>query len=274
MPVGVNGTASHHFVAYFGPADFFTLAKQGHAFELERAVDLGWNWITPVSRLLLQGLRVIAGVVHNYGLTILLLAFLIRLALHPMNLSSMKSMRAMQRLQPELERLRERHKNDPQALNAATIGLYREHNVNPASGCLPMLLQMPLFFALYATINNAIDLRQAPFVGWIHDLSAPDTLFMLGPLPVRLLPIIMTAVGFLGQVFTPTQPEQAPTMYMMNLVMLFVFYNMPSGLVLYWTTMNLFNAVQQWMAKKHDEGQVVVAPAPSPAKGRKKGGRG
>jgi YidC/Oxa1 family membrane protein insertase len=198
----------------------------------------------------------------------------VRLALHPMNMTGMRSMRAMQKLQPEIERLRKKFENDPQALNTATMALYRENKVNPMGGCLPMVLQMPLFFALYAVINNAIDLRQAPFFGWIHDLSSPDLVAMIGPLPgighfpVRLLPLLMAGTGFLSQVLTPTDPKQAPTMYLMNIFMVFIFYNLPSGLVFYWTVMNLLTAFQQWLAIRGDSGAIVV-PEAAVVKGRK-----
>lgn len=272
MPVPATGSVSHRFVAYFGPADYFALQKQSGPLELERAVDMGWSWVVPISRLMLQALRAVESVVKNYGLAILLLATIVRLLLHPFNMSSMKSMRAMQKLQPEIERMREKYKSDPNALNTATMALYRENNVNPAGGCLPMILQMPLFFAMYAVINNAIDLRHAPFYGWIHDLSAPDLLVMAGPLPIRLLPIVMAATGFLSQKFAPTDPKQAPTMYMMNVVMLGIFYNLASGLVFYWTVMNVLTAVQQWLAMRGDGGVVVVTPTPEkPKKGRRSG---
>ena len=140
------------------------------------------------------------------------------------------------------------------------MALYRENGVNPAGGCLPMLLQMPLFFAMYAVISNAIDLRQAPFVAWIQDLSAPDQIFTVMGLPIRVLPLLMAGTGFLSQRFTPTDPKQAPTMYMMNAVMLVIFYNLPSGLVFYWTVMNVLTAVQQWLALRGDGSVVVVAP--------------
>ncbi len=259
MPLPTASAPVQRFIAYFGPGDYETLHKLG--FDLDRAVDLGWNWITPVSKLLLALLKAIERLVHNYGLTIILLATLVRLLLHPVNMSSMKSMRSMTKLQPEIERLREKYKNDPQALNTATMALYKENKVNPAGGCVPMLLQMPLFIALYSVLMSAIDLRQAPFVGWIHDLSAPDQLFALGPLPLRVLPILMALTGFLSQVLAPTNPQQAPTMYMMNFVMLFFFYNLPSGLVLYWTVMNVLTALQQWMVNRSDVGVVVVPEA-------------
>jgi len=260
MPLPGSGSGVQRFTAYFGPSDYFALAKESGPLEFERAVDMGFSWLLPVSKLLLWLLREINTVVGNFGLTILLLATIVRLALHPLNMSSMKSMRAMQRLQPEMERLRDKYKNDAQALNTATMALYRENGVNPAGGCLPMLLQMPLFFAMYAVISNAIDLRQAPFVAWIQDLSAPDQIFTVMGLPIRVLPLLMAGTGFLSQRFTPTDPKQAPTMYMMNAVMLVIFYNLPSGLVFYWTVMNVLTAVQQWLALRGDGSVVVVAP--------------
>jgi len=273
MPLPASGAGVQRFVAYIGPADHFALARESGPLEMERSVDLGWRWIVPFSKLLLQLMQALDSVVRNYGITILLLATLVRLLLHPMNMSSMRSMRAMQKLQPEVERIRKKFEGDPQALNAATMALYRENKVNPMGGCLPMLLQMPLFFALYAVINNAIDLRQAPFVAWIHDLSSPDLVATLGPLPLighfplRLLPLLMGATGLLSQVLTPTDPKQAPMMYMMNIFMVFIFYNLPSGLVFYWTVMNLLTAVQQWLALRGDSGAVVVPAAAG--KGRK-----
>jgi YidC/Oxa1 family membrane protein insertase len=110
-----------------------------------------------------------------------------------------------------------------------------------------MVIQMPLFFALYAVLYNSIELRMAPFVAWINDLSSPDLLFRVAGFPVHLLPIIMALSGLLTQRLTPTDPKQLPTMYMMNVMMLVFFYNLPSGLVLYWTVMNLLTAAQQWM---------------------------
>jgi YidC/Oxa1 family membrane protein insertase len=240
----------NRFLVYFGPSDYFGVARLGMG--LERMVDLGMAWIQPFSKLLLRVMVWLDRLVRNYGLAIILLATLVRLLLHPLAMMSIKSMRAMQRLQPEMERLKEKYKNDAQALNNAVMALYKENKVNPAGGCLPILLQMPLFFALYAVLWNTIALRQEPFVGWIHDLSAPDKLFTLFNLPIRLLPLIMAASGLLTQRLTPTDPRQVSTMYMMNVVMLAFFYNMPSGLVLYWTVMNLLTALQQWLALHED----------------------
>jgi YidC/Oxa1 family membrane protein insertase len=235
-------------------------------------VDLGWNWIRPISQLLLRVLNWVFVVVRNYGIAILVLATLVRLLLHPLNMTSIKSMRAMQRLQPEMDRLKEKYKNDAAALNTAVMALYKENKVNPAGGCLPMLIQMPFFLALYQVLFNAIELRQAPFVLWMNDLSAPDLLFTVAGFPVRLLPILMGGSGLLQQRLTPTSPQQVPTAYMMNVVMMVFFYNLPSGLVLYWTVMNLLNALQQWLALRHDETSSAMVVETAPAEPRRKRG--
>jgi len=272
LVLAAPASGTQRFAVYFGPADYFSLAKLSGAgkagsLQLEKAVDLGMTWLLPFSYPLLQLLRLLESWVHNFGVAILLIAALVRLVLHPLNMSSMKSMRAMQKLQPEIERIREKYKNKPEALNQAMMAVYKENKVNPAGGCLPMVLQMPLFFALYAVLFNAIDLRQAPFVAWIHDLSAPDHLVSVAGFPIRLLPIIMAGTGFLQQRFTPTPPQQATTMYLMNFFMLFIFYGLPSGLVFYWTVMNLFTVLQQWLVMRADNG-VVVAGGTGSARGR------
>jgi YidC/Oxa1 family membrane protein insertase len=261
----------HRFLLYAGPSEYSRLTRLGVGFE--QAVDLGWNWVLPFSRMLLQLLNWIHGVVRNYGLAILALATLVRLALHPLNVSSMRSMRAMQKIQPEIQRIREKYKKDPQTMNTAMMALYKENKVNPAGGCLPLVLQMPLFLALYQVLFNAIELRQAPFVAWMNDLSAPDVLFHVANFPIRLLPILMLGSGLLQQMLTPSAPEQRPTMYMMNVVMLVFFYNLPSGLVLYWTVMNVLTALQQWIVLRQDgpmpvvvrEGTAKSKPERSPA---------
>ncbi|MEO5617325.1 MAG: membrane protein insertase YidC, partial [Candidatus Eisenbacteria bacterium] len=254
----------NRFLVYFGPSDYFRLS--GLKVQFERIVDMGWSWILPFSKALLQLLNWLFAVVRNYGVAIIALATLVRVVLHPLNLISMRSMREMQKLQPEMERIRDKYKSDPQALNAATMALYKEHKVNPAAGCLPMMLQMPLFLALYQVLFNAIELRQAPFVAWMQDLSAPDLAFSVAGFPIRILPLLMAGSGLLQQMVTPTDPRQRTTMYMMNVVMLVFFYSLPSGLVLYWTVMNLLTALQQWMVLRQGGGPAVLIPAPVPVK--------
>ncbi len=265
MGIPSNSHPVNRFVLYMGPADYFRLAAL--KVHLERAVDMGWVWIVPFSSMLLKLLNLIYGVVQNYGVAILALATLVRVLLHPLNMMSMKSMRELQKLQPEIERMKVKYKNDAAAMNTGMMALYKEHKVNPAGGCLPMLLQMPLFVALYQVLYNAIDLRRAPFVGWMDDLSAPDLLFNVAGFPIRLLPILMLGSGLLSQLLTPTDPRQKPTMYMMNVMMLVFFYNLPSGLVLYWTIMNLLTALQQWMVLRSDGPTQLTVPVPVPVKG-------
>jgi len=160
----------------------------------------------------------------------------------------MRSMQRMQELQPVMDRLREKYKNDQERLNKEIFALYKEHKVNPMGGCLPILVQMPVFFALYAVLSSSIELRQAGFVAWITDLSAPDVL-RLGGLSVHVLPLLMAATMVWQQKLTPMDPRQAATGMMMPFVMLFIFYGMPSGLVLYWTTINILTALQQMQTR-------------------------
>jgi YidC/Oxa1 family membrane protein insertase len=262
------------FLLYVGPAEYARLTKVG---DLVRAVDLGWRWLEPFSKALLVVLKWLYTILHNYGVAILLLATLVRVVLHPLNMTSMKSMRAMQKLQPEIERIRTKYKENPQAMNTAMMALYKENKVNPAGGCLPLLLQMPLFIALYSVLFNAIELRQAPFFLWMNDLSAPDKLFDVLGFPIRLLPLLMAGTGYLQVKMMPQTPQAGmPNMAIMNLVMLVFFYNLPSGLVLYWTVMNVLTMAQQWLVLRDDGGRqaashaVVVEPEPARKGGRRK----
>jgi YidC/Oxa1 family membrane protein insertase len=263
----------HRYLLYIGPSEYFGLSR--YHLRLDRAVDMGWGWILPFSALLLRLMNWLFGLVRNYGVAIIALATLVRVVLHPLNMSSMKSMRKMQKLQPEVERIRAKYKNDAQAMNTAVMALYKDNKVNPAGGCLPMVLQMPLLLGLYQVLFNAIELRQAPFVGWISDLSAPDHLLSVAGFPLRLLPVLMAGSGLLQQKLTPTDPRQAPTMYLMNVMMLVFFYSLPSGLVLYWTVMNLLTALQQWLLLREDgataSGAVVVEQAAVGNTGRRRG---
>jgi YidC/Oxa1 family membrane protein insertase len=191
---------------------------------------------------------------------ILLVATAAKLATHPLQSAGMKSMRSMQKIQPEVERLRKKHTKDPQKLNTAIMELYKENKVNPLGGCLPMILQMPFFLALYHVLGYAIDLRQAGFVGWITDLSSPDLLFQLGPVPIRVLPLLMFGSLVLQMRTSPvTDKQQAMTMNLVNFVFLFLFYNLPSGLVLYWTSINLLTALQAWHIAQGDTKPLVRA---------------
>lgn len=256
LPVPPAGM-THHLLIYAGPNDYWMLEKVGH--RLQNVVDLGWSWILPFSRAILKVMVFFHQFIANYGLVILLLSALVKILFHPLTASSLRSMRAMQRIQPEVEKLRKRHEKDPQRLNQAVFALYKEHKISPFGGCLPMVIQMPVMFALYQVFLHAIELRQAPFLLWIDDLSAPDVLFSVAGFPIRILPAIMFGSSLLQQKLTPTDPRQVTTMYIMNVVMLVLFYNLPSGLVLYWTVTNLLTALQQYLVT-HGE-----RSAPEPA---------
>ena len=256
LPVPPDGM-THHLRIYAGPNDYWMLEKVG--YRLQDVVDLGWRWILPFSRAILKVLVFFHQFIVNYGLVILVLSLLVKVLFHPLTASSLRSMRAMQRIQPEVEKLRKRHEKDPQKLNQAVFALYKENKISPLGGCLPMLIQMPVMFALYQVFLHAIELRQSPFLLWIDDLSAPDVLFQVAGFPIRILPVIMFGSSLLQQKMTPTDPRQVTTMYIMNVVMLVLFYNLPSGLVLYWTVTNLLTALQQYLVT-HGE-QTTPIPA-------------
>ena len=256
LPVPASG-APHRLLIYAGPNDYWSLEGIGH--HLEDLVDLGWRWLLPFSRAILRVMVFLHRFLPNYGLVILVLSALVKVLFHPLTAASMKSMRAMQRIQPEIEKLRKRYEKDPQKLNQAVFALYKENKVNPMGGCLPLLVQMPVLFSLYQVFLHAIELRQAPFVAWINDLSAPDMLFTVMGFPIRLLPVVMFGSAWLQQRMTPTDPRQVQTMQLMNVFLLVLFYNLPSGLVLYWTVTNLLTAAQQYLVTHGERPQQPQA---------------
>lgn len=233
---------------YLGPLDYWKLkaVHQG----LERSVDLGWKVILPVSQLLLTLLNMGYRLIPNYGVVIILLSALTKIIFYPLTKSGMKSMRAMQEIQPEMERLRKKYADDPNRMNQEVFGLYKKHNINPVGGCLPLLLQMPVFFALYTVLANSVALRQAPFMLWIDDLSSPDVLFRVGNFSIHLLPLLMSATMFWQQKLTPSDPRQASLMYLTPVMMLFFLYSVPSGLSLYWTVVNILSVAQQYLINR------------------------
>lgn len=249
MPVPPKGTR-HRFQIFAGPNDYWILEKVGYG--LHEVVDLGWPWLLPFSRAILVVMVFLKQYIPNFGLVIIALAALVRLVFHPLNHVSMKSMRAMQKIQPEIEKVRKRYEKEPQKMNQAVMDLYREHKVNPLGGCLPLLVQMPVLIALYQVFLHAIDLRQAPFLLWVNDLSSPDAITSLFGFPIRVLPVIMFLSTWMQQGLQPSDPRQKLTMVLMNVFMLVIFYNLPSGLVLYWTITNLLTAAQMYMMHRGD----------------------
>jgi YidC/Oxa1 family membrane protein insertase len=219
---------------------------------LDKLIDLGF--FSPLARPMLQFLRLLNGLVHNYGVTIMLATILIKIAFWPLTQTSYKSMQAMQKLQPKLKELQVVYKDDKQALNRAMMQLYREHKVNPMGGCLPMVLQIPVFFAFYNALLYAIELRHAPFVCWetdlwwigrgICDLSVYD--------PSYVTPVLMGITMFVQQKMTPTtgDPTQAKIMQFMPLIFLMFFLKAPAGLVIYWLVNNVLSIAQQLLINR------------------------
>jgi YidC/Oxa1 family membrane protein insertase len=259
LEVPFAGAASREFMVYAGPLDYGRLKQLGYG--LERSVDFGWSWISPLSKLIFRFMLLVHQAIPNYGVVIILLSALTKLLFWPLTQKSFKSMREMQKIQPEMAKLREDYKNDPQKLNKAMMELYRERGVNPLGGCFPMLLQMPVFIALFNVLRTTIELRGAPFMLWIRDLSAPDVVtHMPFSLPfigntLSLLPILMGVAMFVQQKMQSTDPKQAALTYMMPILFTFLFFRFPSGLVLYWLVNNVLTIGHQYLLTRADRVQ-------------------
>ncbi|HLY38708.1 MAG TPA: membrane protein insertase YidC [Candidatus Binatia bacterium] len=241
------------FDIYAGPKERDGLTRAGR--DLERTLYFGWFWFIAIP--LLRALRLLHAAFGNYGVSIIVLTALVKLATAPLTRTTFRNMREMQKIQPQMAKLRERFKDDQMALQKEMMELYRRHRVNPFSGCLPMLLQLPIFVGLYNALLHAIELRHAPFALWINDLSAPDRLRMAW-IPagtpfigdgVPVLTLVMGASMLVQQSLTPQQgdPTQQRMMMFMPLVMTFMFINFPAGLVLYWLVNNLLTIGQQYL---------------------------
>lgn len=225
------------FAVYFGPKNIDYLSAAGK--NLTEVVDFGF--FAFLSKPLHVCLKFFYTFVHNYGIAIIILTVIIKLLFWPLTQKSYTSMRAMQTLQPEMKKLREKYRGDKEGLNRNMMELYKEHRVNPLGGCLPMLVQIPVFIALYKVLLGTIELRHAPFALWLTDLSVKD--------PYYITPIIMGATMFIQQKMTPStmDPMQAKMMLAMPVVFTFIFLNFPSGLVLYWLVNNLLTILQQYL---------------------------
>jgi YidC/Oxa1 family membrane protein insertase len=243
-----GGRCDHRWRIYIGPMDYFRLKDLG--IGLEKTVYLGRSVLRWIGMAILHFFVNAYKIIPNYGVVIIIFSILVKALFYPLTRKSIASIRKMQEIQPEIKKLQAKYKKDPAKLQKATMELYRKYNVNPASGCFPMLLQMPVFFALYAVFRNTIELRGASFL-WIKDLSAPDTVYQLSkPLwiygdKVNILPIIMAVTMFIQQKISMRDPKQAYMVYVMPLFLFFIFNNISSGLVLYWTMFNLLHILQE-----------------------------
>ena len=246
----------YSFIFYMGPKSLKILGSYDNS--LKNAINLGF--FNVIAKPLLITMNMIYSVIPNYGVAIILLTILIKLIFWPLGTKSYKSMNEMKKVQPLMMEIREKYKNDKQKMNQEIMGLYKTYKVNPASGCLPLLVQMPIFFALYRMLYQAIELRHAPFVGWITDLSAPDRLFhfnfsipmMQEPYGIPMLTLLMGASFLLQQKMTPTagDPMQAKMMMLMPIFMTVIFINFPAGLVLYMFVNNIISMGQQYYIQK------------------------
>ena len=232
------------YALFIGPKDYTLLKKQG--ISLEEAIEFdsfipGLKWL---SIALLFFVKFLHQYLSNYGVAIIILTILIKLIFWPLGNISYRSMKEMQKLQPKIEELKEKFKNDKNKIGQETMALYKSHKVNPMSGCLPILIQIPVFIGLYNTLLYAIELRHSPFFWWIQDLSAKD--------PYYITPIIMGATQFIQQKMTPTvgDPMQAKIMLLMPIVFTFIFLNFPAGLVIYWLLNNVLSIGQQYYINK------------------------
>ena len=253
VPIAAAAKEPYPFEVYPGPKDLNALASAGH--HLQRTVDLGW--FSFVAEPMLRLLKLFHTVTGNWGLDIILLTLLVKLATVPLTQKSYRSMQEMQKLQPQMKRLQDKYANDRETLNKEVMELYRRHNVNPLGGCLPMVVQMPIFIGLYNALLSAVELRHAPFLLWINDLSAPDRLppAPLAPLAViagteiriPVLTLLMGVSMLLQQRMTPQtgDPTQQKMMMFMPLVFTVMFINFPSGLALYWLVNNVLTIGQQ-----------------------------
>ncbi len=266
MPTPLAGT-SVALQLYAGPKEYDTLRSLNMG--LEDTIDFGWfifgSWtvVKSVAKPIFYILRFIHDYTYNYGLTIILLTLAIKLLFVPLQYKSYKSMKMMQLIQPKVAAVQEKYKDDRERLNKELIKLYRDQKVNPVGGCLPMILQMPVFVALFNILYMTIDLRQAPFILWVTDLSVQD--------PYYVLPVIMGVTMVIQQKITPTtmDPTQAKIMLVLPVFMTFLFVNFPAGLVLYWLTNNVLTISQQVFTDRflfHNKTLISAGPEQSSTK--------
>lgn len=261
LKTGSDTSKTYH--VFTGAKEVSMLEHYGETLKLpmfEKAVDFGWFYL--IAKPFFYVIDWLGRTFGNYGLAIIAFTILLRLAFFPLSESSYRSMARMKELQPEMNRIKERYGSDPVKMNEEVSKLYQKEKINPLSGCLPMFIQIPVFFALYKVLLVSIEMRHAPFYGWIHDLSAPDssnlfTLFGLLPfeapswLHLGLWPLLMGATMFIQQKLTPPQADKTTQQVftLMPIMFTFLFANMAAGLVIYWTLSNILAIAQQTLIK-------------------------
>ncbi|MEK7797465.1 MAG: membrane protein insertase YidC [Nitrospirota bacterium] len=254
------GTVLSRYRLFVGPKEYDTLAAL--KIELEETIDFGWfiygswSFVRAVAKPLFYAIRYLHDLTHNYGVAIIIVTIGIKLLLAPLAYKSYKSMKDMAAVQPELMALQKKYADDRERLNKELIKLYKDKKVNPVGGCLPMFFQIPIFVALFNILYMTIELRQAPFMLWVKDLSVQD--------PYYVLPILMGVTMFIQQKIQPTtmDPKQAQIMLLLPVFLTFLFVTFPAGLVLYWLTNNVLTIAQQVVTDRY---LLPKAPAPATA---------
>ncbi|MDP4198164.1 MAG: membrane protein insertase YidC [Bacteroidota bacterium] len=255
VPIGRTSKEDLAFNLYFGPLEYDRISALGVG--LDQSMYFGWPVVRPIAvHLLMPFFLWLHGFITNWGLVIIVFSIVIKLVTIPLSTGQMRSMRKMQVLAPMVTEVRDKYKDDQKKMNEEMMKLYRTYGVNPAGGCLPMVLQMPILFALYQVLKNVIQLRQAPFALWITDLSTPDFVIHLGknipllPDAISGLTLFLVATMFLQQFFMVTDPRQKMMAYIMPFMFLFMFNNLPSGVALYYFMFNIFGLAQQFYLTK------------------------
>ncbi|PWU05747.1 MAG: hypothetical protein C5B43_02835 [Verrucomicrobia bacterium] len=258
MQLGVIAPSQERLLSldyYVGPKEFTRLDKLGKKQDL--VMQFGFFGI--ISKFLLLIMTAIHSVVPNWGVTIIIVTIIIKLILWPLTAVQVKSSKRMATIQAPLKALKEKYKNNPQKLQMETMKLFKANKVNPAAGCLPLLVQLPIFLGLYFMLRTSSELRYAPFL-WINDLSVPDTVGFIMGFPINILPLLMAASMFFQMKMTPspmTDNAQKKIFQLMPFIFLVFCYNFPSGLVLYWTVQNLLTIVQSWITNRMKDPELV-----------------
>ena len=253
-----SGDETWETLFYAGPLDLEKVER--YESTLTRGIDLGFPVVRQIAEVLLLVFIAVHKFIPNYGWVIVLFGVVVKLLVYPLTHKSYESAARMQEVQPKLTVLREKFKNDSQRLSQETMKLYKEEGVNPIGGCLPMLLQMPIFIAMYQIFSATIELRQAPWILWITDLSLPDEINVAG-FPFHLLPLLMALAMFFQSRMTMKDPKQAALVYIMPVVMVFIMWDFSSGLVLYWTVFNVLQIGQQYLTNHLRQKKEAVVKA-------------
>ncbi len=256
MPLESKAQVKDKFMVYVGPIDYRIL--KGYGINLEGIVNLGWKIIRPFSIGILWLFVNLHKVIPNYGFVIILFTILMKFVFHPLTRKSTTATLKMQELQPKMVQLREKYKKEPQRLNQETMKLYKTAGVNPLGGCLPLLLQMPVFYGLFIVFRSTIELRGAQFVFWLKDLSQMD--------PFYVLPIIMAVAMFWQQKISIKDPKQAMLVYFMPILFFFFFFRFPAGLTLYWTVFNILSLIETYYFKRKGMHPSSLASRTEPVK--------